>query len=216
MDTKAFFDMSYGLYILGVMDGNRPTGCTVNTVFQITSDPPVMAISCNHQNFTNEVIKRTRRVAVAILDQDTPLDTIGGFGFRSGREVDKFDGVEFVRTSGGLPVPKEHLCGWLECQVEGSFEGSTHTVFFARVVDCVRTGGGTVPPMTYALYHDVKNGKTPPTAPHYQPEEPKAAEGKWICPFCGYQYDGDVPFEELPDDWKCPMCGQPKRLFEKR
>ena len=100
--------------------------------------------------------------------------------------------------------------------MEGSFEGSTHTVFFARVVDCVRTGGGTVPPMTYALYHDVKNGKTPPTAPHYQPEEPKAAEGKWICPFCGYQYDGDVPFEELPDDWKCPMCGQPKRLFEKR
>ena len=166
MDTKAFFDMSYGLYILGVMDGNRPTGCTVNTVFQITSDPPVMAISCNHQNFTNEVIKRTGRVAVAILDQDTPLDTIGGFGFRSGREVDKFDGVEFVRTSGGLPVPKEHLCGWLECQVEGSFEGSTHTVFFARVVDCARTGGGTVPPMTYALYHDVKNGKTPPTAPH--------------------------------------------------
>lgn len=72
MDTKAFFDMSYGLYILGVMDGNRPTGCTVNTVFQITSDPPVMAISCNHQNFTNEVIKRTGRVAVAILDQDTP------------------------------------------------------------------------------------------------------------------------------------------------
>lgn len=216
MDTKAFFDMSYGLYILGVMDGNRPTGCTVNTVFQITSDPPVMAISCNHQNFTNEVIKRTGRVAVAILDQDTPLDTIGGFGFRSGREVDKFDGVEFVRTSGGLPVPKEHLCGWLECQVEGSFEGSTHTVFFARVVDCARTGGGTVPPMTYALYHDVKNGKTPPTAPHYQPEEPKATEGKWICPFCGYQYDGDVPFEELPDDWKCPMCGQPKRLFEKR
>ena len=112
MDTKAFFDMSYGLYILGVMDGNRPTGCTVNTVFQITSDPPVMAISCNHQNFTNEVIKRTGRVAVAILDQDTPLDTIGGFGFRSGREVDKFDGVEFVRTSGG-PSPKS-ICavGW--------------------------------------------------------------------------------------------------------
>lgn len=68
MDTKAFFDMSYGLYILGAMDGDRPTGCTVNTVFQITSDPPVVAISCNHQNFTNEVIKRTGRVAVAILD----------------------------------------------------------------------------------------------------------------------------------------------------
>lgn len=218
MDMKALYDMSYGLYILGAMDGDRPTGCTVNTVFQITSQPPVVAISCNHQNFTNECIKKTGKVAVAILDQEMPLDTIGGFGFRSGREVNKFDGVDYITTPGGLPVPAQHVCGWLECEVKGSYEASTHTVFFAEVVDSARSGDGKVPAMTYDLYRDIKNGKTPPAAPHYIPEENAAAqsEGKWTCPLCGYQYEGEIPFEELPDDWVCPLCRQPKSAFVKQ
>jgi rubredoxin len=49
---------------------------------------------------------------------------------------------------------------------------------------------------------------------------------KYKCSVCGYVYnpeEGDpdsgiaagTPFESLPDDWKCPICGAPKDAFEK-
>ena len=39
---------------------------------------------------------------------------------------------------------------------------------------------------------------------------------KWKCNMCGYVYDEDAegtPFEDLPDDYKCPMCGASKDMF---
>ncbi len=50
--------------------------------------------------------------------------------------------------------------------------------------------------------------------------------GKYRCTICGYIYDPELgeedsdippgtPFEKLPDDWKCPVCGAPKDSFEK-
>jgi len=49
---------------------------------------------------------------------------------------------------------------------------------------------------------------------------------KYTCIICGYVYDpkeGDpeagipphTPFEELPDDWVCPVCGADKSQFER-
>jgi len=48
---------------------------------------------------------------------------------------------------------------------------------------------------------------------------------KYVCQVCGYVYDpakGDpehgiepgTAFEELPDDWHCPLCGEGKEVFE--
>ena len=219
MDKKAFYDLSYGLFLLGVQDKDRPTGCTVNTVFQITSEPPTLAISLNHQNYTNEVLKRTGRIAVNVLDQNAPMDLIGSFGFRSGRDTDKFAGVPYHLTPSGLPVLDEHLCGYFECRVKTSLELSTHTLFIVEVEEAQRPGSGSVPPMTYEYYRQVKKGTVPKTAPHYIAEEaaPAPAASKWVCSICGYEYDGSQgPFESLPDDWKCPLCGAPKSVFEKR
>lgn len=217
MDKKAFYDLSYGLFILGVAENGRPTGCTVNTVFQITSDPPTLAISLNHQNYTNEVLKRTGRIAVNVLDQDAPMDLIGGFGFRSGRDTDKFDGVAYHMTPDGLPVLDAHLCGCFTGRVKTSLELSTHTLFIVEVEQAERTGTGRVPPMTYEYYRQVKKGTVPKTAPHYIAEEAVPAADKWVCSICNYEYDGSQgPFEALPDDWKCPLCGAPKSAFVKK
>ena len=217
MDKKAFYDLSYGLFILGVAENGRPTGCTVNTVFQITSDPPTLAISLNHQNYTNEVLKRTGRIAVNVLDQDAPMDLIGGFGFRSGRDTDKFDGVAYHMTPDGLPVLDAHLCGCFTGRVKTSLELSTHTLFIVEVEQAERTGAGRVPPMTYEYYRQVKKGTVPKTAPHYIAEEAAPAADKWVCSICNYEYDGSQgPFEALPDDWKCPLCGAPKSAFVKK
>jgi rubredoxin len=40
----------------------------------------------------------------------------------------------------------------------------------------------------------------------------------WECSVCGYRYEEDVekvPFDQLPDDWTCPICNAPKSAFEK-
>lgn len=218
IDKKLFYDMTYGLFILGCQtpDG-KSTGCTVNTVFQLTSDPPVLAVSVNHKNYTNEIMKKTGRVAISVLNQDADIAVIGGMGFRSGRDTDKFAEVPHIVRPDGLPILVEGCCGIFICKVTGSMELSTHTLFLCEVQEGYRTGMGQVPPMTYAYYHTVKKGTEPPTAPTYiapDPTEKKA--DKWICSICKYEYKGDIPFEELPDDWVCPICKQPKSVFKKQ
>jgi flavin reductase (DIM6/NTAB) family NADH-FMN oxidoreductase RutF/rubredoxin len=218
MDMKTFFDMSYGLFVLGVVkEDGKPTGCTVNTVFQLTSEPATLAISLNRQNYTYEVLKKSGRVAVNILDQSTPMDLIGTFGFHSGRDTDKFAQVAWHTTPGGLPILDSHLCGWMECRVKHTLDLSTHTLFVVEVEDALRVGNGAVPPMTYEYYRVNKNGTVPKTAPHYIAPEKLAQDAPsktWVCPICKYRYDGSQgPFENLPDDWKCPLCGAPKSAF---
>jgi rubredoxin len=38
---------------------------------------------------------------------------------------------------------------------------------------------------------------------------------KYVCSVCCYVYEGDIPFEDLPDDWSCPVCGEEKSMFER-
>lgn len=213
MDRTAFYDMTYGVFVLGAMDGARPVGCVVNTVIQLTSDPVVVGVSVNHKNFTNECIKKTGLFSVSILSEEIPMETISIFGFRSGRNTDKFAGIRSHMKTPGVPVLSDKICGTLVCRMVDSTELSTHTFFIAEVLDAVRAEN-PLPPMTYAYYQKVKNGTVPKNAPSYIPPEKKE---QWVCSVCGYVYDNsEGPFENLPDDWTCPRCGMPKSVFEKR
>lgn len=165
MDRNVFINLSYGVYVVTTMDGDKPTGCICNAVMQITADPSVVAISINHSNYTNECIKQYKRVGVTILSEDTEPGIIGGFGYSSGRDTDKFDGLDYIITN-GLPFP-ETGCGYFSGDVIGSYESETHTVFFVNVTDGVKKEGV---PMTYAYYHNVIKGKSPKSAPTYIPD----------------------------------------------
>ena len=224
MDTKILRSLSYGVYIVTAMDGDRPCGCTANSIMQITSEPQTVAVSLNHANRTNEVVKATGRLAVNILAETSDAALIGGFGFVSSRDVDKFEGVAHEMVD-GLPV-LNGTCGYMILEVRSFIETSTHTVFIAEMTDA-RVLDPAAVPMTYAYYHDVVKGKTAKNAPTYIPEidGDAAADGSggaeekkgvWVCKICGYAYTGDVPFEDLPDDWTCPLCKAPKSQFEFR
>ena len=217
MDQTAFFDLSYGLFVLGTLHDGKPAGCTVNTVIQVASQPPLLAVSVNHQNLTNQCLKSSGRATVSVLDQNVPMEVIGAFGFHSGRDTDKFAQVAHTAAPSGLPRLSEHVCAWFDCKVKTSLELSTHTLFILEVEDAGRLSPAGVP-MTYAYYHQVKKGTVPKTAPHFVQEEPVPAAGpKYVCPLCRYEYDGSSgPFEDLPDDWKCPICGAAKDLFEQQ
>ncbi len=226
MNLEALYRLGYGLYVVSSRKGDRFNGQVANTVFQITSQPPTIAVSINKQNLTHEYIKESKVLAVSVLSQDTPLSFIGRFGFKSGREIDKFEGINYKVGASQAPVVIDNTLAYLEAKVIQEVDMGTHTIFIGELVgaDVLKEGE----PMTYAYYHQVKRGTTPKTAPSYiedkKAEVPKAP--KYKCSVCGYIYDpelGDAdggikpgtPFEKIPDDWVCPICGASKSVFEK-
>lgn len=216
MNNHVFRNLSYGVYVISTLDGERHTGCTANSAMQITSSPATIAVSINHDNYTNGCIKKSGTFAVSILSEDSDPAIIGQFGFQSGKDVDKFDKVKHTVRNGLAIV--DDACGYIVCKVIDTMETATHTVFLGEVTDGDLLMNQT--PMTYAYYHNVVKGKSPKNAPTYLPEEDDAAQEtpaeKWVCSVCGYVYEGDTPFEQLPDSYTCPVCKQPKEKFQKQ
>lgn len=206
MDINVFRSMSYGVYIVSAMDGERPTGCVANSIMQITVSPATVAVSMNHDNYTNGCIEKSGKFAFSILAEDSDAGLIGNFGFQSGKDVDKFEHVDYEMIQ-GVPVIK-HTCGYVVCKVINKMETATHTVFLGEVIDGA-VYDKAAEAMTYAYYHKVVRGKSPKNAPTYLPDEKEAeteAVGKkikYVCEVCGYVYEGD----SLPEDYKCPICG---------
>ena len=216
MNTNAFRSLSYGVYIVSTLDGERATGCVANSAMQITSTPATIAVSVNHDNFTNGCIEKSGKFAISILSENSDPALIGTFGFQSGKDVNKFDGVQTTESE-GLSIVAD-ACAYVVCKVIDKMETATHTVFLGEVIDADVLKKEDA--MTYAYYHKVVKGKSPKNAPTYLPEEPEgqpeAEASKWTCGICGYVYDGDVPFEEVPDTYVCPICKQPKSVFGKQ
>lgn len=211
MNKNAFRQLSYGVYVISTWDNGRPTGCTANSAMQITSEPATIAVSINHDNYTNQCIKESGRFAISILGENSDPGIIGIFGFKSGRDHNKFDEVEMT-VKGFMPVVAD-TCAYICCEVINTMETSTHTVFLGKVTDADVLKKDDA--MTYAYYHNVIKGKSPKAAPTYIAEEEAPKGDKYVCGVCGYVYDGEVSFEQLPDDYVCPVCKQPKSVFKK-
>ena len=234
MNTKALHQISYGMYIIGSRKGEKINAQIANTVIQTSSEPPTISVCINKGNLTHEYIKESKVFTVSILSKDAPLSLVGQFGFKSGREINKFEKVEYKLGETRAPVVTEHTLAYLEARVIKELDVETHTDFVGELVGAEVLKEGE--PMTYAYYHQVKRGTTPKTAPSYVPREEKAKKetkteatakmAKYECMACGYIYDpekGDpdggippgTPFEKLPDDWVCPQCGVGKDEFQK-
>ncbi|HOP86687.1 MAG TPA: flavin reductase [Syntrophorhabdaceae bacterium] len=228
MNKKAIQKISYGVYIISSKSNGKLNGQIANTVFQITSEPPTVAISINKENLTHDYIVNSKVFSVSVLSKSAPMSLIGQFGFKSGRDVDKFQNINYKISNTGAPIILDNTVSYLDCEVISAQDVGTHTVFIGKIVDCDVLSNEE--PMSYAYYHEVKGGKSPKTAPTYiQQEDNTKNQGKsekFLCKVCGYVYDpekGDpdngikpgTAFDELPDTWVCPICGAPKSEFEK-
>ena len=226
VDSKAFRALSYGLYIVTSREGEKLNGQVANAVFQVTSKPSQLAVVLNKENLTHDMVAKSGVFGVSVLSEDAPMPFIGLFGFKSGREVDKLSQVNFEEGETGVPLVTDYSVAVMEARVVKSLDVDTHTLFVGEVVGARVVGKGN--PMTYAYYHQGKGGKSPKKAPTYQDESPEtqvATRGsKYVCDVCGYIYDpakGDpdhgvppgTPFEALPQDWVCPVCGAGKESF---
>ena len=157
--------ITYGLYIVTSSWEGKDNAMIVNTVFQVTAEPPRVAISVNKESLTHELIEKSRVFAAMPLAQNTDLHFIGRFGFRTGRNFDKFAGLNVRHGALGCPIVQDHTISFLEVKVEQTVDAGSHTLFIGKVEDgaCMMSGGV---PLTYEYYHKVIKGKAPKGATH--------------------------------------------------
>lgn len=212
MDIKVMQDLSYGMYVISTKVNEKNVGCFVNTVTQITAENPIISVSVNKLNYTDEALKINNKFAISILSEETNANVISKFGFYSSRDVDKFDEIEYEIID-NIPVVKNNICGYMICEVIKVVECETHDVFFARVLDAKKENDLT--PMTYSYYHNVIKGKAPKKAPTYVEESEDEVkvevdgEEVYVCIVCGYVHKG-----QMPNDFKCPVCGVDRTMFK--
>ena len=196
-DLTALFKIGYGLYVVTSNDGKKDNGLIVNTVTQVTNQPNRIAVCINKQNYSHHTIKNTGVMNVNCLSVEAPFSVFENFGFQSGKNVDKFQSFETLRSDNGLVFLPKYINSFMSLKVEDYIDLDTHGMFIcsvteARVISDKET-------MSYTYYQN--NVKPKPET-----------EGKkgWVCKICGYIYEGD----ELPEDFICPLCKHGVADFE--
>lgn len=167
LDRKVFRNLSYGLYIVTSRDHEKKNGQVVNTVIQVTSDPLRVAVIVNKKNLTHDYISRSKVFGVTVLEESAPMSFFGPFGFRSGRDVDKFAKVAYKEGTTGCPLIVDHALSVLEAEVFDEIDLGSHTIFIGNVIRSEMIKSGK--PLTYRYYHEELKGKSPPNAPTFIP-----------------------------------------------
>lgn len=233
VDKSAFHSLSYGLYVVAAQDSERRAACVVNTFQQVTSSPMQVSVALNKENTTTDVILDSGRFTVACLSQNATMELVGTFGFHSSANRDKLAEFNTAVDATGIPYLAEQCVSRFSVRVIQAVNLGTHILYIGEVEEAERLCSGE--PLTYAYYHQVKGGKTPPKASSYLGEEAAASPAAaptdasttdgaaneeastpkpkfaWRCTVCGHlEY-----VDELPDDFVCPICGVGKDMFEK-
>jgi flavin reductase (DIM6/NTAB) family NADH-FMN oxidoreductase RutF/rubredoxin len=247
MKYKAFHKLSYGLYIITTRVNDENAGYIGNTVFQVTSEPSQIAISCHKKNATLEKILQSKVFSISVLGKNASTSLIGEFGFMSGTDIDKFRNLETKTAKTGVQIVVDSSVAWFDCKVVATQDVGSHVLIIGEVLDSDVLSDEE--PLTYAYYREKYKMLSPKNSPTYiekeklveeeetpdKKQEPKPQEKKqekedsmdtFTCQICGYQYNPDegdptagippgTPFEELPDDYKCPICNASKEYFKR-
>lgn len=191
----------------------------MNTFAQVTSTPAQVSIAINKENATTAVILESGMFEASVLSQNATMELIGRFGFHTSADTDKFSDTAVEFDEAGIPYVAEQTVAHFLAKVKGTLDLGTHMLIVGEVVQAEALSSDE--PMTYAYYHQVKGGKTPPKASSYEapdaqvevaaPQEAAERKVAWRCTICGHiEY-----VDELPDDFRCPICGVGKELFER-
>ena len=249
MKLHAFHKLSYGLYLVASEYKGKKTGYIANTVFQVTSKPPLLAISCHKENESTKIIKKAGVFSVSVLKKELDVKLIGDFGFMSGSEIDKFQHVEMTTAKTGAPIVLNDAVAWFDCKVKEKVDLGTHLLIIGEVLESDLLSDDD--PLTYSHYREEYKMFSPKNSPTYierdklEAEELKEESGSelksdsdeskeptedemdsYVCAICGWVYDpaiGDptmgiplgTPFEDLPEDYRCPLCNATKNYFTK-
>lgn len=200
MDTEALYRLSYGLYVLTAKDG-RDNGCIINTAAQAADSPELLSVSVNKLNLTHDMIMNTGRFNVSVIDTDADFELFRRFGFRSGRDSDKFgDFAHCRRAPNGILYVTDGVNAYISATADKIVDAGSHTIFIGKITDMKVLADA--PSLTYEYYFNHIRPK---------PTETKPEKTVWRCKICGYEYEG----ETLPPEFICPLCKHPASDFER-
>lgn len=196
-ENAALFKLGYGLYVVTTNDGEKDNGCILNSVMQVTNTPNKVAVAINKQNYTHDIVMKTNKLNINCIAESAPFSLFQNFGFRSGRDAEKFEGVAFTRSNNGLAVLKDNINAYMSLWVESTVDLDTHTLFICFVTQMDEISEERT--MTYTYYQD-----------NVKPKPQLQKKKGYVCKICGYVHEGD----ELPADFICPLCKHPASDFE--
>ena len=195
IDPKALFKIGYGLYVITSRDGNFDNGMICNTVSQLTDKPLRVAVNINKMNYSHDLIKKSGVLNVNCLNNEAPFSVFQKYGFVSGRDKNKFEGEELVRSENGLVVLNNYINAFFSLKVDDYVDLGTHGMFICSVTETKVINN--VETMTYNYYQaNVK-------------PKPEAKVKGYVCKVCGYVHEGP-----LPEDFICPLCKHGVADFE--
>lgn len=197
-DSKALFKISYGLYLATTFNGVKHNGMIINTAIQVTSNPERLSVTINKDTFTHSVILDTGKLNICCLTIKTPFSVFENFGFRSGRDVDKFTSTPFDVTDNGLAVLKDYINAYFSLSVVSTVDLGTHSMFICDITESKVVSD--VDSITYDYYQN-----------HVKPKKDAPKKSGYVCKICGYFHEGD----ELPEDFICPICKHGVEVFER-
>lgn len=241
MKLRAFHQMTYGIYLIASEFEGHKVGYIANTVFQVTSEPLLIAVSCHKNNSSTEIIRKAGAFSVSVLRKDASAKLIGDFGFKSGKDIDKYSDLDLIRSKTGVPVVLNDSVAWFDCRVRQAQDLGSHWLVIGEVMESELLSEAE--PLTYAWYREKYKILSPKNSPTYidrelLEQERQAALSEaagagddpvqarsYVCVICGFTYDpkeGDpsagippgTPFEELPEDYRCPVCNATKEYFK--
>jgi flavin reductase (DIM6/NTAB) family NADH-FMN oxidoreductase RutF/rubredoxin len=219
MDLNAFYKIGCGMYIVSTAHGGKLNGQLVNAVVQVTAEPPQIAVSLNKQNLTCQMCAKSGVLTVSVLDKEAPMTFMGRWGFKSGRDIDKFEGVQVRMGKNGAPIVLDHALAYFEAKVTGSIDAGTHLVLIAEVTEAEILRDEE--PMDYMYYRMVKKGLTSKFAASYQAKPGNEGTGRTAqgigttTPEPANQKGGmdstaarmSVPPLAAPARYRCNICG---------
>ena len=117
------------------------------------------------------------------------------------------------RHLGQFRLSVDDAIAFVSAKVVHQYQMDSNTIFIAEIISTKQNRD--TPPLLYQDYRGELKDKVLSAFKNLDKEKSKMAK-KWVCTVCNYVYDGDIPFEKLPDDYVCPLCGVDKSFFEER
>ena len=197
LDPKALFKIGYGLYVVTSNDGKKDNGLILNSVTQLTDTPLRVAVNINKMNYSHDVIKKSGVLNINCLNNEAPFSVFQNYGFRSGKDADKFEGEEALRSENGLVVLSNYINAFISLKVDKYVDLGTHGMFICSVTESKIINN--IETMTYSYYQN-----------NVKPKPDTEKKKGYVCKVCGYVYEGDT----LPEDIVCPLCKHGAADFE--
>ena len=196
--SNPLYKISYGLYAICTNFYGKDNACIVNTVQMVTETPTRISVAINKSNFTHDTILQTGEFNVSVLTQTSPFELYQKLGMQSGKEMDKLDGISYLkRADNGIVYLTQYSNAVICAKVISTVDVGTHTLFIADVTYSESINNEES--ATYAYYHS-----------NIKPGNKQDSKG-YVCTICGFVHEG----AELPEDFVCPLCNHGAQYFEK-